>query len=225
MKIKSLFVLFFVFFSVSVFSEVLKTNAHASYYAEKYHGRRTASGEIFNMNDMTCAHKTLPFGTILRVTNLKNGKTVDVRVNDRGPFVKGREIDVSKAAAVKLDMIKTGTANVRIEVVGKNSSSAIAKSSSASTNSSNSAKTTKTNAVTVQKSDFYDVQVASFSSYENANKTAQDLLRNGFENVYFQKTSSVTRVVIKKIPNSQLRMTEAKLRANGFDNYIVKKNG
>ena len=72
------------------------------------------------MYAMTCAHKTLPFGTVLRVTNLSNNKSVDVRVNDRGPFVKGREIDVSKAAAQKLGMIKTGTARVKIEIVGQN---------------------------------------------------------------------------------------------------------
>ncbi|MBO4386208.1 MAG: septal ring lytic transglycosylase RlpA family protein, partial [Treponema sp.] len=87
-----------------------KSGVTASYYADKFHGRKTSSGEIFNMYDYTAAHKTLPFGTLLRVTNLANGNYVTVKVNDRGPFVKGRELDVSKAAAVKLGMIKTGTA-------------------------------------------------------------------------------------------------------------------
>ena len=83
-----------------IFAEQLyRAEAVASYYAEKYHGRKTANGEIFNMNAMTCAHKTLPFNTVLRVTNLANGKNVQVRVNDRGPFVNGREIDLSKGAA------------------------------------------------------------------------------------------------------------------------------
>ena len=78
-----------------------KNDVTASYYAEKFHGKRTSNGEIFNMNDLTCAHKSLPFNTILKVTNLSNGKSVQVRVNDRGPFVAGREIDLSKAAAKK----------------------------------------------------------------------------------------------------------------------------
>ena len=75
-----------------------KSGAHASYYAEKFHGRKTASGKIFNMNKLTAAHKKLPFGTILKVTNEKNGKSVIVEINDRGPYVKGREIDLSKKA-------------------------------------------------------------------------------------------------------------------------------
>jgi rare lipoprotein A len=90
----------------------------ASYYAHKYHGRTTASGERFDMNDLTAAHKTLPFGTRVRVTNLDNGKTVTVRVNDRGPFVKGRVIDLSLAAAKKIDMVNAGLANVEVRRVG-----------------------------------------------------------------------------------------------------------
>ena len=212
---KRIFFVLSLCFAVSLgFADVLKSNAEASYYAEKYHGRKTASGEIFNMNAFTCAHKTLPFGTVLRVTNLSNNKSVDVRVNDRGPFVKGREIDVSKAAAQKLGMIKTGTARVKIEILSANgNTSQIVKKSPTVT--------------TPQKSEplYWDVQVGSFSNYENANKIAQNLLQNGFDNVYFQKTSSVTRAVIKKIPDSALKITEAKLRSNGYADYIVKKNG
>ena len=90
----------------------------ASYYAEAFHGRTTANGETFDMNAMTCAHLTLPFGTILRVTNLDNDRSATVRVNDRGPYVEGRIIDLSKGAARSLDMIESGTANVLIEVIG-----------------------------------------------------------------------------------------------------------
>jgi rare lipoprotein A len=90
----------------------------ASFYAEAFHGRTTANGETFDMNAMTCAHKTLPFGTILRVTNLDNDRDVTVRVNDRGPYISGRIIDLSKGAARSIDMIDSGTANVLIEVVG-----------------------------------------------------------------------------------------------------------
>ena len=90
----------------------------ASYYADKYQGRPTASGERFNMNDLTAAHKTLPFGTRVRVTNLENGKSVVVRINDRGPFVKGRVIDLSLAAAKKLDMVKAGVAPVKLRGAG-----------------------------------------------------------------------------------------------------------
>ena len=91
---------------------------YASWYGPKFHGRRTSSGEIFNMYDMTCAHRTLPLGTILLVTNLENGRSVVVRVNDRGPFVKGRIIDLSYAAARALGMVEKGVVKVRIRVLG-----------------------------------------------------------------------------------------------------------
>ncbi len=89
----------------------------ASYYAEKYNGIRTASGEIYNMNALTAASNDLPFGTIVRVTNLNNQKSAVLRINDRGPFAKNRIIDVSKKAAENLDMILPGTAKVKIEVL------------------------------------------------------------------------------------------------------------
>jgi rare lipoprotein A len=89
----------------------------ASWYGEEFHGKRTSSREIYDMNDLTAAHNTLPLGTFVAVTNLNNGQSVIVRINDRGPFVKNRVIDLSYAAALALDMIGTGTAPVRIEVL------------------------------------------------------------------------------------------------------------
>lgn len=92
----------------------------ASYYADAFHGRRTSSGEVFDMHDRTCAHRWLPFNTKLLVTNLANGRQVVVRVTDRGPWKKSRIIDLSKQAAVDLDMIRAGTARVSLRVVDDN---------------------------------------------------------------------------------------------------------
>lgn len=89
----------------------------ASWYGNEYHGRQTASGELFDQEAMTAAHKKLPFGTVVRVHNLKNGRSVVVRINDRGPFVRRRIIDLSKGAARQLDMIRDGVVPVRIEVL------------------------------------------------------------------------------------------------------------
>lgn len=89
----------------------------ASYYASKFHGNRTASGEVYVKDGLTAAHKILPFGTTLRVTNQKNGNTVVVRVNDRLPASSKRQIDLSRAAATRLEMIQDGLAKVRIEAV------------------------------------------------------------------------------------------------------------
>lgn len=89
----------------------------ASYYAAKFNGRRTASGERFDNGDMTAAHRTLPFGSRVRVTNPANGRSVVVRINDRGPFTRGRLIDVSRAAAEELGMIARGHAHVELALV------------------------------------------------------------------------------------------------------------
>ncbi|MCQ4314098.1 septal ring lytic transglycosylase RlpA family protein [Pseudomonas stutzeri] len=89
----------------------------ASYYARSFHGEQTASGETFNQNELVAAHKTLPFGTRVKVTNLENGKQVTVRIVDRGPFKPGRIIDLSRIAASKIDLIEDGVVNAKIEKV------------------------------------------------------------------------------------------------------------
>lgn len=94
----------------------------ASWYGEEFHGRPTASREIYDMNDMTAAHPNLPFGTRVMVTNLDNGRSAIVRINDRGPFVRGRIIDLSYAAARVLGLVGPGTARVRVEVLGEGTS-------------------------------------------------------------------------------------------------------
>ncbi|MGF1748528.1 septal ring lytic transglycosylase RlpA family protein [Vibrio cionasavignyae] len=89
----------------------------ASWYGSKFHGRLTASGEKYNMRALTAAHKTLPFGTVVRVINTENNKSVDVKINDRGPYVKGRTIDLSQKAFEKVGSIKQGVVPVRIEIL------------------------------------------------------------------------------------------------------------
>ncbi len=89
----------------------------SSYYADKFHGRKTANGDIFDMYKLTAAHKSLPFGTILNVVNLRNNKSIRVRVNDRGPFVPGRFLDLSYGAAKKIDLIKTGVTEIKATII------------------------------------------------------------------------------------------------------------
>ena len=89
----------------------------SSYYGKKFHGRKTANGEIFNMYKLTAAHRVLPLGTVAKVTNLSNGRWVVVKVNDRGPFIEGRILDLSFAAALEIEMVQQGTAKVMIEIV------------------------------------------------------------------------------------------------------------
>lgn len=89
----------------------------ASWYGGKFHGRRTANGERFNKNELTAAHRSLPFGTRVRVTNQQNGRSVVVRINDRGPFVGNRVIDLSRAAAETVGMLRSGVAPVRLDIL------------------------------------------------------------------------------------------------------------
>lgn len=91
----------------------------ASWYGPQFHAKRTASGEVYNMYDLTAAHRILPMQTKIRVTNLENGKTIVLRVNDRGPFVGNRIVDLSYKAAQELDVIRPGTAKVRVEALGR----------------------------------------------------------------------------------------------------------
>ena len=104
-------------YSVMASSLGYKERGGASWYGKKFHGHKTSNGEVYDMYGMTAAHKSLPLPTYVQVTNLSNGKKVIVRVNDRGPFHPGRIIDLSYAAAAKLDMLKSGTAKVEVEAI------------------------------------------------------------------------------------------------------------
>ncbi len=99
------------------FAQKIKQTGTASYYADKFEGRTTANGEKYHHARLTAAHRTLPFGTMVKVTNVSNGKSVTVKINDRGPFVENRIIDLSKSAAKKLDFVHDGLAQVEIEVI------------------------------------------------------------------------------------------------------------
>ena len=101
----------------SLFCVAQFQSGKASYYADKFEGRKTASGEIYRGNELTAAHPTLPFGTTVKVTNQHNQKFINVRINDRGPFVSSRIIDLSKSAAEELDFINLGVVDVSIEIV------------------------------------------------------------------------------------------------------------
>ncbi|GAB5378087.1 MAG: septal ring lytic transglycosylase RlpA family protein [Acuticoccus sp.] len=94
-----------------------QSSAVASFYGKRFHGRLTANGERFNMNAMTAAHRSLPFGTRIKVTYPGTGRSVTVRINDRGPFIRGRSIDLSRGAAAALGMIDAGVAKVRMEIL------------------------------------------------------------------------------------------------------------
>ena len=175
----------------------------ASWYGPSFHGKKTASGERYNQNAMTAAHKTLPFGTILRVTNLRNNRSTTVVVNDRGPFVDNRIIDLSNAAAKQLDMIGTGTAKVRLKSIGSTNTS-VAKTKSFSTAP---AKASYSSVSTTSKTGGYYVQIGAFSARENANSAAQSLSNMGYRRVVKQNDSG--RFVVQAGPYSSRSAAES----------------
>ena len=242
---KSFFVLvciiLFCATAVPLFSdepEILKMEALASFYAEDFHGRPTANGELFDMNALTAAHKTLPFGTMLEVTNLSNGKRVIVRVNDRGPFVPNREIDLSRAAAEKIDMIAAGVARVSIRKVsgptGQEGTILVKKAGPAADFESTS-KPVKPVQVSPKPATrtpgpvssrpagqtTWRIQLASFSHEANATRLAVTLRKQGF-NPAFEKTASMIRVVLPGIADTDLSATRARLDSAGHRDYLVR---
>lgn len=250
---KIIIISYFFCIMANLSAEVYRERAVVSYYAGDFNGKKTSNGEYFNMNEMTCASKTLPFDTLLKVTNLSNGLSVQVRVNDRGPFVAGRELDLSKAAAQKLDMIKSGTATVKIEIVKRGpdtklSQQTAAKAAQIMAQKNNEGggqppegggqtpkkidpKTTEQNKngggqtpnKTYPTGTFWDFQIGAYSTRENANKVAQKLLKEGFEDVIFQKGNDIFRVVIRAVPAANVRKVEKKLSDLGYSGYIIRE--
>jgi len=137
----------------------------ASWYGHPYHGRRTASGEVYDMHRMTAAHRTLPFGTWIEVENLDNRRAVRVRVNDRGPFIDGRIVDLSRAAAVRVDGLATGVFPVRLRVVPAPGASTPPAPASAA----------------VPAGEAYSVQVGAFAEEERASIVQRALAEAGVE--------------------------------------------
>ena len=171
----------------------------ASWYGPNFHGKTTSSREVYNMYDMTAAHRTLPFGTYVMVTNLDNGRSVKVKINDRGPFVKDRIIDLSYAAAQVLDAVGPGVVPVKIEVLVDESQP-----------------------LSPVK---YAVQVGSFANKENA-RALQKKLKNSFQDVYlsaFQTpTQTFYRVRIKATDRKNAESIALQLHKYELVAFIVE---
>jgi rare lipoprotein A len=166
----------------------------ASWYGGKFHGRLTSSGEVFNTNEMTAAHRTLPFGTIVKVINLDNGRSAIVKINDRGPFVEGRIIDLSRAAAEEIGMVGQGVARVSLTIVSFETAA-----------------------------ELYAIQVGAFGVEANAQK-ARDTLETAGYVVSLEKTAlGFTRVAVRAIAAKDLEATERRIAELGYASYLVRR--
>jgi rare lipoprotein A len=157
----------------------------ASWYGEPYHGRRTASGEIYDMHRLTAAHLSLPFGSVVTVKRRDTGAEVTVRINDRGPFVEGRIIDLSYAAAKKIDLDIDGVAPVKIKVVGREAEK-------------------ERNPVHVEEPEScFWVQVGAFSDPDNARRAQAELEQDGEEAVVLEGLDALWRVRVGPFDREQ----------------------
>ncbi len=175
-------------------------NGVASWYGEKFHGRTTANGETYDMYDYTAAHRTLPFNTLVRVTNQENGKSVDVRINDRGPYVDNRIIDLSKRAAEAIDMYSSGIAEVELFLLGEGDRPI-----------------TEQNLSNIET---FTLQLASFSAREQAENFARGIEGARIEEVDLGN-EQVYRVFYGTFTDRQeadQRLRE--FRQNGFDGFV-----
>ncbi|MCB2203400.1 septal ring lytic transglycosylase RlpA family protein [bacterium] len=191
----------------------------ASYYGKKFHGRKTANGERFNMWALTAAHKTIPFGSHVRVTNLDNGKSIDVRINDYGPFRKGRIIDLSRGAAAKIGMIKTGTARVKLEVLGDDGKEDHQKSKG----------NVEYYAVDIRREQLagWAVQIASFEKMENLIRYLDRLRARDIDNVFVQmatvKGKLVHRLVVGAYETeAAARWKQKTMKEQGVDGFVFR---
>ena len=175
---------------------------YASYYAGKFQGRLTANGEIFDTNRFTAAHKTLPFNTIVRVTHIESGASTFARINDRGPFVEGRVIDLSRAAAASIGMVAAGIARVRVDVVSLGDNQTFHR--------------------TGYQTALFSVQVAAFGELENAERMKDALESSGFDVIFEPYGNEVVRVVVPSIHREDILLTKSRLQALGYFNVIVR---
>lgn len=179
-----------------------KQEGKASWYGKKFHGHLTSNGEIYDMYSMTAAHKELPLPSYVKVTNKDNGKTTVVRVNDRGPFHEGRIIDLSYAAALKLDVVRTGTANVEIEVITVDK---------------------PTDEKKLQALPKFSIQVASSQHQDRVETLAQDLSQKLSLESYVHSSEEIHRVFLG--PFSDLMQTQQALeqvKGLGYSGAFIK---
>ena len=175
----------------------------ASWYGGKFQGRRTASGEIFDTRQLTAAHKSLPFGTRVLVTNLENGQSVTVRINDRGPFVAGRVIDLSLAAAAAIGLAGKGVTAVRLEVLAASGERAA-------------------EPVDIPAPATFCLQLGSFRVRANAEELLARLAAAGFTGELEPAAGAVNRVVIRRVPADELEGLQQRLAAAGWAETLVR---
>jgi rare lipoprotein A len=197
-----LFILLFGLLISPIFG--FSESGQASWYGGKFHGRTTASGETFDTNALTAAHKTLPFGTVVEVTNLDNGKAVTVRINDRGPFVEGRIIDLSRAAAEKLDMVGTGVARVEIHLVENPGEALMAHRE-------------------VPSEGTVILQIGSYGIQGNALAIQKRLTDADLSAELEEAAGGITRVIIADVAEAQLPEILQKLDLLGFSRPLIRR--
>ena len=195
-----------------LFSYGLETGG-ASWYGGKFQGRMTANGEIFDTNKFTAAHKTLPFNTIVEVTDIDTGKKVYVRINDRGPFVEGRIIDLSRAAAEQIGLVGKGVTRVKLRIVSEPEISEKGKIMETFSGLTPPRKAPASPAT---------IQIASFSVKKNAERIIVKLTEAGLNPEIERSPSGHYRVVLTNIGPDKLENIKKELNKLGFSSVLIR---
>lgn len=190
---KKLCFLFLVVFSLSSL-QAFQEEGVASWYGGHFHGRKTANGEVFNTYEISAAHQQLPFGTIIEVINLDNGLTLKVRINDRGPFLKDRILDLSFAAAQALDMVQSGTANVRISA----------------------------DASVAEAIKYATIQVGAFKNAHYAKNLKETLVAAGITPYVTMTSSGIIRIEIKNVLKTEAEAMMSRLKLLGIEKPLLR---
>lgn len=191
-RMKTFFIIASFLLTATMLLEAFEETGLASWYGGKFQGRLTASGERFDTNKLTAAHKTLPFGTIVEVMNLEDHSTVQVRINDRGPFIKNRVIDLSRASAQKIGLTSRGIVKVRIRIIQ-----------------------TKNPIV------FHRLQTGAFSLMENAVHHKNKIEAYGFQVMLISGNDKLIRAILPDIPEESIQSVKAQLKNIGITTIFI----
>ncbi|MDC7221971.1 MAG: septal ring lytic transglycosylase RlpA family protein [Spirochaetales bacterium] len=196
--IRSIWLLLLLFSLLPLFS--YEEEGIASWYGPNFQGKKTANGEIFDTEELTAAHKTLPFDTMVEVTNLSNGKSVILRINDRGPYVGDRLIDLSRKGAEAIGMLDSGTAPVQISTLDPS-----------------------VKAIDFSKPVTFTIQIASFTDLINALNTKKELVKAGFNPRASLSNEGATRLFLSQIPASECYNMVKELESHGWKGLVIRQ--
>jgi len=221
--LKISFLMLFGILTQSVFAQQAEYGL-AMRYSDKLQDTKTSSGELYDAAELTAAHKTLPFDTKVKVTNLNNNKSVTVRINDRGPFMKGRVVDLSGKAAARIGIEEGKEAKVKVSVAGRSQAPAVTSTSKPAKKTTPAKVETKTatRSLGVSSASGYGIQVGAYKSEANARNRMKELEAEWYSDIHIKKSKTAYKVILKNYSTKeQAEAYLENLKKKGIDGFVV----